>query len=80
MFLIYKLFLNHIAGIAGSNTAAGMDVCLLWMSRVVQLEVFAVGRSRAQRSPSECGMSKCDVETSTMLRPWSTRGYCTKIR
>jgi hypothetical protein len=27
MFLIYTLLINHIAGIAGSNTAGGIDVC-----------------------------------------------------
>ena len=27
MSLIYTLFLNHIAGIAVSNTAGGMDIC-----------------------------------------------------
>jgi hypothetical protein len=36
-----------------------------------QVEVSATGRSLVQRSPTECGGSKCDLETSTMrgLRP-----------
>ena len=31
------------------------------------------GRSLVQRSPSECGGSECDLETSTMRRPWPPR-------
>ena len=38
-----------------------------------QVEVFAMGRSFVQRSPTECGVSECDLETSTMRRPGSTR-------
>ena len=36
-----------------------------------QVEVCATGRSLVQRSPTECGVSECDLETSTMswLRP-----------
>ena len=26
-----------------------------------------------QRSPTECGVSECDRETSTMRKPWPTR-------
>ena len=29
--------------------------------------------SIVQRSPTECGVSECDVETSTMKRPRPTR-------
>jgi hypothetical protein len=31
------------AGIAGSNPAVGMDVCLLWVLCVCQVEVYATG-------------------------------------
>jgi len=55
---------SSLAGIAGSNAAEVMDVCLL---RVL---FAATGRSLLQRSPTECGVSECDLETSTMGRPW----------
>jgi hypothetical protein len=42
-----------------------------------QVEVSASGWSLVQRSPTECGMSECDRETSIMMRPWSTWGCCT---
>jgi hypothetical protein len=32
--------------------------------------------SLVKRSPTECGVSECDREASTMRRPWSTRGCC----
>jgi hypothetical protein len=32
--------------------------------------------SLVKRSPTECGVSECDRETSTMRRPWPTRGCC----
>ena len=38
-----------------------------------QVEVLASGRSRVQRSPTECGVSECDCETSKMMRPRPTR-------
>jgi len=33
-------------------------------------------RSLVQRSPTECGVSECDRETSIMRRPWPTTGSC----
>ena len=30
------------------------------------VEVSATGRPLVQRSPTECGVSKCELETSTM--------------
>ena len=41
-----------------------------------QVEVSASGRSLAQRSPTDCGVSESDRETSIMTRPWSTGDYC----
>jgi hypothetical protein len=38
-----------------------------------QVEVSATGRSLVQRGPTECGVSKCDLETSTMMRFRPTR-------
>ena len=37
-----------------------------------QVEVSATGRSLVQRSPTECGVSECDVETLTMRKPRPT--------
>ena len=38
-----------------------------------QIEVSASGLSLVQRSPTECGVSQCDREASTMRRSWPTR-------
>ena len=45
-----------------------------------QVEVSASGSSLVQRSPTECGMSQCGREASTMRSPWSTTGCCAKGR
>ena len=37
-----------------------------------QGEVSASGRSLVQGSPTECGVSECDRESSIMRRPWPT--------
>jgi len=39
-----------------------------------QAEVSAAGLSLVQRSPTECGVSECDREASTLSRPWPTGG------
>ena len=52
------------------------DVSLLCVLCVVQVEVSASGRSLVQRSPTECGVSKCDRETSIRRKPWPIRGFC----
>ena len=39
-----------------------------------QVEVSATGISLVQRSPIECGGSKCDSKASTTRRSWHTRG------
>jgi len=46
-----------------------------------QVEVSAAGRSLVQRSPTECGLCECDLETSTMRRSKCTSrsGHKTKI-
>jgi hypothetical protein len=50
-----------------------MDVCLLKVLCVVQVEVYVSGRSLVQ-SPTECGVSERDRGTSTIRRPWPTKG------
>jgi len=39
-----------------------------------QEEVSAMRRSLVQRSPTDCGVSKCDLGASIMRRPWPIRG------
>jgi hypothetical protein len=56
------VFGRSLAGIVGSNPAGGMDVCLLWVL-LCQVEVSATGWSLVQRSPTECGVSVCDLES-----------------
>lgn len=36
-------------------------------------DVSATGRSLVQRNHTECGVSKCDIETSITTKPISTR-------
>jgi hypothetical protein len=49
-----------------------------WMSVVnvvsCQVEVSTSGWSLVQRSPTECGVSEYDRESSIMRRPWPTGG------
>jgi hypothetical protein len=44
-----------LAGIVGSNSTGGMDVCLV-QCLCCQVEVSATGRSLVQRSPTDCGV------------------------
>jgi len=39
-----------------------------------QVEVSGSDWSLVQRSPTECGVSECEREASTMKSPWQTRG------
>jgi len=43
-----------------------------------QEEVYALGRSLVQRSPTDCGAPVCVREDSIMRRPWPTRKCCAK--
>ena len=65
---------RSLAGISGSNPAGGMDG---WMSIVCvifcQVEVSVTGGLLVQRSPTEHGVSECDLETLSRRRPRSTR-------
>jgi len=42
---------------------------------VLSAQVSATGRSLVQRSPTECGMSVCDHETSIMRKVCCARGW-----
>ena len=70
----YKVWVcgHSFAGIAGSNPAWGRGVRLLWLL-CYQIEVSSSGRSPVQRSPTECDVSECGGEASTLRRPWPTR-------
>jgi hypothetical protein len=61
-----------LAGIVGLNPTGGMDVCLLW----VQVEVSATDWSLVQRSPTDCGVPECDLETSKRRRRRPDLGCC----
>ena len=61
-----------VAGIAGSNLAGAG--CLSRVSVVsCQVGVSATGRSLVQRSPTDFGVSWCDLETSKMRGRRPTR-------
>jgi hypothetical protein len=60
-----------LAGVVGSNPAEGMDVSLMSVM-CYQIQVSASGWSLVQRSPTDCGVSECDHESSIMRRPWLT--------
>ena len=60
---------RSLAGIVGSNPTGGMDVFLLRVLCVVSLRQ---ADHFVQWRPTECGVSECDHESSTMRRPWPT--------
>ena len=59
---------RSLAGTAGSKPPGGMDICLSYLLYVVRS-----GWSLVHRSTAECGVSECDLETSTMRRSRLTR-------
>jgi hypothetical protein len=73
---------RSLAGIAGSNPARGMDVCLSWVV-FCHVEDSATSWSLVQRSHTDWWVV-CDLETSGMRRSWpvlcrSTTGKKKKI-
>ena len=52
---------------------AWMFVCLVSVV-CCQVEVSATSWSLVQKSPTDCGASVCDLETSWMMMPWLTGG------
>ena len=66
---------RFLAGNVGSNSAGGMDVCLLWVLCVVRYRPLR----RADLSsrgvlPSVLCLIGCNHESSIMRRPWPTGG------
>jgi hypothetical protein len=62
----------------GFESPGVMDVCLLWVLYVrCQVEVSVSGRSLVQRFLTDCGVSECDREASSIMRrPFPTSGCC----
>ena len=59
----------------GFETHCGRG-CLSLVSVVCcQVEVSASGWSLIQRTPTESGVSGCDLEASIMMRTWSNRDF-----
>ena len=67
---------RSLTGNVGSIPAGGVDVCLLWVFWFLQVEVSVRSLSIFQKSPTECGVSKCDDEFSIMRTPWPAGGCC----
>jgi hypothetical protein len=60
-----------IAGIAGSNPGGGLNVCPLWSSFVVRVEVSATFRSLVQGSPTNCMCFVVwSIATTPTVRRW----------
>jgi hypothetical protein len=65
---------HSLGGIVGSNPAGDMDVCLLWVLCVVRSRSLRrAGHSSRGVLPSVVYLNR---ESSTMRRPWPTRGCC----
>jgi hypothetical protein len=60
---------RSLAGIAGSNPAKGMDVCLLYSVVFCQVEVSTSDPSLVHRSPTEGGVSESDRKVSVSRGP-----------
>ena len=50
-----------LAGIAGSNSARGVEVCLLDCCVLSGREVCANGQTLVQKGPTACGVSLCVI-------------------
>ena len=68
-----------LAGIVHSNLAGHVYLSLLSVV-CCQVAVSASGWSLVRRSPTECGVSECDRESSRMRRPWSPGGCCVLVK
>jgi hypothetical protein len=73
----FTVFHRSLAEIAGSNPNAGMDVCLVSVV-CCRVEVTATSWSLVQRSPTDCGVSKCDrgPTRDCWKRRFSCRSRC----
>jgi hypothetical protein len=60
------VYSHSLAGVAGSNPALSIDICLLWVLGVVRVEESVSGWSLVQRSPTS--MFEFNLRISTMRR------------
>ena len=63
---------RSLLGVVGSNPAGAMDLSPVSVA-CRQVEVSATGWSLVQRFPTDCGVSECDIEISTVRRTWPPR-------
>jgi hypothetical protein len=63
---------RSLSGIACSNTAGGMDVCLLWVLCFVRERSLWTGWSLIQRRSTDCDVSK--LNTTMQPRNWRDPG------
>ena len=59
---------RSLAGIAGSNPARGIDVCILRVLVCHQVEISATGQSFVQWSHTECDLAQQQPSTPTVGR------------
>jgi hypothetical protein len=62
----------------GFESRLGHECVSLLSVACCQVDVTATSRSLLQRSPAECGVSVCDLETSTIRWPRPYMWCCTK--
>jgi len=68
---------SSLAGIAGSSTTVGMDVCLLRILFVVRYSsLLQADQSSTGVLLSVMCVSECGREASIMKRPWPIGGCC----
>jgi len=72
---------RSLAGNVGSNSAGGIDICLLWVLRVVRQRCLR----RADHSswgvlPCVVCLIECDHEASIMRRPWTNWSVATVLK
>ena len=80
------VFGHSLAGIAGSDPAGSMGVCILWVLCVVRYwSLRRADHSSRGVLPSVCVcvcvcVSECHRETPIMMRPWPTGSCCAMKR
>ena len=62
---------RSLAGIASLKTTWGVDVCR-FVNVVLSGTGLCNGLMTRPEEPTECGVSECDREASTVRRPWPT--------
>jgi len=60
--------------IVGSNPTGGMDVCLLWILRLVRLRSCDEPIIHLDECYRLWCIVECDLKTSWMMKPWTTEG------